>query len=290
MKDSMKTVILGGAGKTGRRVADRLTALGWPVQLASRSTPTRFDWNDESSWEQALDGAHALYVTYSPDLAIPGAAEHVRRLTGLARDSGLRRIVLLSGRGEPQVRPAEDAVRSCGVPFTILECAFFDQNFDEGWVRPVDGTIAFPGGSTLEPFIDCDDIADVAVDALTRSRHEGRTYELTGPRVLGFEEAVETLARASGRPLRYAAVSLEEYGDMLAEVMPSDEVTFFVGLFGWLMDGHNAFTTDDVERVLGRKPRDFVDYARRAARAFDGDQGVQAAVKGNGLPSAVRVE
>jgi uncharacterized protein YbjT (DUF2867 family) len=268
MTISKTTAILGGAGKTGRRVADRLTARGLPSRLASRSTAIPFDWQDESTWEAAIADAGALYLSYFPDLAVPGAAEHVRRLTALAADSGVGRLVLLAGRGEPQVRPAEDAVRECGVPFTILECAFFDQNFDEGWVQPVGDVIAFPGGSTPEPFIDCDDIADVAVEALTDPRHDGRTYELTGPRTLGFAEAVDTLARSSGRPLRYANVSLEEYGELLGRELPPDMVKFFLELFGSLMDGHNAYTTDDVRRVLGREPRDFADYARRVAGGF----------------------
>lgn len=266
--NSNTTVILGGAGKTGRRVADRLAAKGLASRLASRSTAIPFDWNDENTWEAAVAGAGAVYLTYYPDLAVPGAAAHVQKLASLAADSGVGRLVLLAGRGEPQVHPAEDAVRESGVPFTILECAFFDQNFDEGWVQPVDDVIAFPGGTTLEPFIDCDDIADVAVEALTDARHDGQTYELTGPRLLTFGEAVETLAQASGRPLRYAAVSFEQYGELLSHDLPPDEVKFFLELFGWLMDGHNAFTTDGVKRVLGREPRDFRDYARAAAGGF----------------------
>jgi uncharacterized protein YbjT (DUF2867 family) len=263
------TVILGGAGKTGRRVAERLARKGRPSRLASRSTAIPFDWEDEATWEATLAGAGAAYLTYYPDLAIPGAAERVRRLSRLAVDSGVERLVLLAGRGEPQVQPAEDAVRESGAAFTILECAFFNQNFDEGWVQPVGDVIAFPGGSTLEPFVDCDDIADVAVEAFTDPRHDGRTYELTGPRALSFGEAVETLARASGRPLRYAAVSLEAYGEMLRDALPPHEVKFFLDLFGWLMDGHNSFTTNDVRRVLGREPKDFRDYARDAAGGFE---------------------
>jgi len=266
----MNTVILGGAGKTGRRVAERLARKGVPNRLASRSTPVPFDWQDDTTWEAAIAGARAAYLTYYPDLAVPGAAEQVRRLSNLAVDAGVERLVLLAGRGEPQVRPAEDGVRESGAAFTILECAFFNQNFDEGWVQPVSDVIAFPGGDTLEPFIDCDDIADVVVEALTDPRHDGHTYELTGPRTLSFGEAVETLARASGRPLRYQAVSLDEYGEMLSDALPPHEVKFFLELFGWLMDGHNAHTTDDVRRVLGRAPKDFRSYARDAAGALVG--------------------
>lgn len=260
-------VILGGAGKTGRRVAERLAARGLPFRLASRSSAVPFDWNDEPTWAPALAGAKTLYLTYYPDLAVPAAAGHVRRLTRYAVEGGVRRIVLLAGRGEPQVAPAEEAVRTCGAEYTILECAFFCQNFDEGWVQPIDGEIAFPAGAVAEPFVDCNDIADVVVAALTEDAHVGETYELTGPRGLTFAEAIGELARASGQPLRYVPVTAEQYAEMLASQLSPEEVRFFVDLFGFLLDGHNAHVTDGVERALGRKPRDFSEYAQDAARA-----------------------
>ena len=206
------TVVVGGRGKTGRRVVERLRAKGLPVRPVSPSAAIPFDWEDEASWGPALRGAEALYLTYYPDLAVPGAAEHVRRLSARAVAEGVRHIVLLAGRGEPQVHPAEDAVRASGASWTILECAFFMQNFDEGLLAPQGDTIAFPAGGVREPFIDCDDIADVAVAALTDpAAHAGQTYELTGPRLLTFGEATEHLARATGRPLRYLPVSFEQY-------------------------------------------------------------------------------
>ena len=262
------TVILGGKGKTGRRVAQRLAAKGLPSRIASRSTPVPFDWNDEATWEPALAGAGALYITYFPDLSIPGAAQQVGRVSRLAADRGVRRIVLLAGRGEPEVEPAEQAVRESGADTTILECAFFSQNFDEGLLVPVDDQIVFVAGDVPEPFIDCDDIADVAVAALTEDGHAGKTYDLTGPRALTFAEATASLAAATGRPLRYVPVSFEEYGQLLAPHMPGELAGFFVELFRRLLDGHNAQPTDGVERALGRKPRDFHAYAQGVAGAW----------------------
>jgi uncharacterized protein YbjT (DUF2867 family) len=278
MKSSSKTtLILGGSGKTGRRVARRLAALGLPARPASRSSEIPFDWYDERTWPRALEGARAAYVSYYPDLAIDGAAEHVGGFCRQAVDRGVEKIVLLAGRGEPQVALAEQAVRKSGAAFTILECAFFSQNFDEGWLAPVGEEIAFPGGDAAEPFIDCEDIADVAVAALTDDRHAGHTYELTGPRLLTFAEAVGELARASGRPLRYAAVSSEQYAQLLAPHLPPEQVRFFVELFRFLLDGHNAYVADGVERALGRKPRDFRAYARGAARAWRAEASAGAA-------------
>lgn len=173
---SETTVIIGGNGKTGRRVAQRLEAMGRPARPVSRSSEVRFDWHDPATWAPALRGASSMYLTYYPDLSVPGAAERVDGVCRVAVDEGLERVVLLAGRGEPQVAPAEDAVRASGLAHTILECAFFSQNFSEGVALPVDGVIPFPAGDTPEPFVDCDDIADVAVAALTELGHDGLNF------------------------------------------------------------------------------------------------------------------
>jgi len=267
MKTATRTLIVGGNGKTGRRVAERLRGRGLPFRLASRSSAPAFDWNDESTWASALEGMSAAYVTYAPDLAVPWAAEHVRRFVQRAVAAGVENLVLLAGRGEPQVHPAEEAVRRSGVAFTILEAAFFAQNFSEGVLAPVDGEIVFPGGNVAAPFVDTDDIADVAVAALTEDGHAGKTYDLTGPRLLTFDAAAREIAAASGRPMRYRPVSPEEYAALLAPHMPAPEVAFLVELFAHLTDGHNAHLADGVQRALGRPPRDFRDFARTAASA-----------------------
>lgn len=264
--DNEITVIIGGTGKTGRRVAERLAAKGLPHRAVSRSSEIPFDWQDETTWEAALAGARNLYLTYYPDLAVPGAADHVRRLCARAVAAGVQHIVLLAGRGEPQVHPAEDAVRSSGASWTILECAFFSQNFTEGVLAAQDGKLVFPGGNVAEPFIDCDDIADCVVEALLDPAHRHQTYELTGPRALTFAEAAAAMSEASGEPLVYVPVSFEAYADILGEHMPPPVVAFFIDLFRFLLDGHNSPTTDGVERMLGRPARDFRDYAHRAAQ------------------------
>ncbi len=263
------TLVIGG-GKTGRRVAQRLTARGVPVKVGSRSGTTLFDWENPSTWRDALRDVRAMYVTYHPDIAAPGASEAVRAVSKLAVDRGVAKIVLLSGRGEPQVVPSEDAVRESGARFTIVRAAWFCQNFSEGlFLDPIrGGELAFPGGSVGEPFVDADDIADVVVEALTDDRHAGKTYDLTGPRLLSFAEAVAEIARVSGRTVRYVPVTSEQYAAALAPHMPAEQVTFLCDLFRYVLDGHNAHTTDDVQRILGRKPRDFHEFALAAATAW----------------------
>ncbi|MGF1468531.1 MAG: NmrA family transcriptional regulator [Sandaracinaceae bacterium] len=266
--ETQRTVVVGGRGKTGARVVERLRTAGRPVRAVSPSAEVPFDWADERTWGPALAGADALYLTYHPDLAVPGAADHVRGVSKVAVDQGIRTIVLLAGRGEPQVHPAEDAVRESGAAWTILECSFFLQNFTEGLLAPRGDVIAFPAGDVREPFLDCDDIADVAVAALTDEAHAGKTYELTGPELLTFGEATAELARATGRPLRYLPVTFGQYGQAMAEHFPPPVVAFFLDLFRFLLDGHNAVVTDDVERVLGRPARDVRTFAAAAARGL----------------------
>jgi len=268
MSVSQTTLILGGKGKTGSRVAQRLSARGVPVRNGSRSSTPPFDWNDQKTWAPVLRDVGSVYITYYPDLAVPGAAAHVGQLARQAVASGVRRLVLLGGRGEPQVLPSEQAVRDSGAEFTIIRAAFFCQNFSEGAMAPPPGEgIVFPGGNVAEPFIDADDIADVAAAALTDDAHVGNTYELTGPRLLTFADAAAEISRASGREVRYVPVTFEEYAKVLAPHMPADHVAFFIDLFRYLLDGHNAHVADGVERALGRKPRDFRDFARDAAAA-----------------------
>lgn len=260
------TVIIGGNGKTGGRVAQRLRGMGRPVRLASRSTAIPFDWNDESSWQPALADARALYMTYYPDLALPGAAQQVEGVCAVASQCGVEKIVLLAGRGEPQVHRAENAVRSCGIDSTILECAFFADNFTEGVLAPVGGAVTFCAGDIREPFICCDDIADVATLALSEEGHRGKTYELTGPEAISFAEATRLLGLGMGKPLEYVQMSLTEYGHVLAPHMPPPVVDFFLDLFGFLLDGHNAYTTSEVEQLLGRPARSFEQFVQTSVR------------------------
>ena len=271
-REKKMTLVLGGTGKTGRRVAERLAERGLLVRIGSRSGEPPFDWDKPDTWATALDGVSAAYVSYYPDLAIPGAPEAVRAFAELAARNGVRRLVLLSGRGEEEAQSAEQALREvgdeAGVEWTIVRCAWFMQNFDENFLlEPIlAGEVALPSGNVPEPFVDADDIADVAVAALTEDGHAGEIYELTSPRLLTFEEAVGEIAKATGREIRFVPVSLEEYEAVLAEAdVPPEFLSFLTYLFGEVLDGRNAHLTDGVRRALGHEPKDFSDYARDVA-------------------------
>ncbi len=261
------TLVLNGTGKIGRRVVARLTARGRPVRIGSRSGEPRFDWEDRSTWGPVLEGVGSAYVSHHFD-AIPGAAQMLGSFAELAVQCGVSRLVLSSGRGEQEVERAERAVRDSGAELTVLQSTWFAQNFSEDfWQEMVRaGEVALPAGDTPEPFVDADDIADVAVAALTDDRLVGEVYELTGPRLLTFAEAVAEISRALGREIRYVPISIEDFAAGAAEQgVPSEVVEMLAYLFGEVLDGRNAHLADGVQRALGREPRDFADYARDAA-------------------------
>ena len=262
------TLVLGGTGKTGRRVARRLAALGHAVRVGSRSGRPPFDWQDRATWAPALRGVGAAYLSYYPDLAAPGAAETAGAFARLAVISGVSRLVLLAGRGEPETEVAEQAVRESGAELTIVRAAWFNQNFSEDFLLgPVlAGEVALPAGEVPEPFVDADDIAEVAVAALTQDGHAGQLYELTGPRLLTFAEAVAEIAVAAGRPIGYLPVPADDYAAAaVRQGVPAETVELLSYLFREVLDGRNARLADGVQRALGRQPRDFVSYALRTA-------------------------
>lgn len=178
--------------------------------------------------------------------------------------------MLLSGRGEEEAQHAERLVQASGAEWTVVRCSWFAQNFSEGhFLEPVlAGEVALPVGDVGEPFVDVEDIADVAVAALTEDGYAGEVYELTGPRLLSFAGALEEIGRAAGRPIELVPVSLEPYVEAMAhEGVPDDVGRLIADLLGEVLDGRNASVCDGVQRALGREPRDFGDYALRTAAA-----------------------
>ncbi len=262
-------LVIGATGKTGRRVAEKLEARGLPVRRGSRRSAVPFDWDAPETWAAALDGAGAAYVTYFPDLAFPGAVEKLGSLCETAKAAGVEHLVLLSGRGEHHARLGEEVVRGSGVDYTIVRAAWFAQNFSEGYLQdPVlAGVLPMPGGDVVEPIIDIEDIADVAVAALTDPRHRGALYEVTGPRLLSFADMARELSAAIGRPIRHVAIPFEAFHAEIARAGGDFVADVFTAIARETLDGRNAHLADGVQRALGRPPRDFRDFARAAAEA-----------------------
>jgi uncharacterized protein YbjT (DUF2867 family) len=120
-------------------------------------------------------------------------------------------------------------VRNSGLEYTLVRAAWFAQNFSEGYLREpaLAGVVALPAGEVREPIVDADDIADVAVAALTKEGHNRKLYEVTGPRLMTFDEIARALSVAMGSKVRYQPITLEAFhaemkvidGELVADVI-----------------------------------------------------------------------
>jgi uncharacterized protein YbjT (DUF2867 family) len=262
------TLVLGGTGKTGSRLVQRLTRMDLPVRVGSRSAGVPFDWDKPATWAPALEGVGAVYISVYPDFNAPGALEKVSSFAEQAVASGVQRQVLLSGRGEPEAQQGEKAVAATGADLTVLRCAWFSQNFSENYLLDLilAGEVALPAGDVGEPFLDAEDIADVAATVLTQDGHAGKLYELTGPRLLTFADAVAAIADATGRDITYTQMDVAGFSAyMKAAGVSEADIEVLNYVFTTTLDGHNAYLADGVRQVLGRAPRDFADFARATA-------------------------
>ena len=262
-------LVVGSTGKTGRRIVQRLHAAGYAVRSGSRSAQPPFDWNKSELWPAVLDGVLTAYVSYYGDLAAAEAPDLIEAFATAAKAAGVQRLVLLSGRGEQNAQRCEAIAVASGPTCTRLRASWFFQNFSEGLLLPsiLGGQIALPAGDVLEPLIDTDDIADVAFAALTDERHAGELYELTGPRLLTFADVARTVSEACGRPVTYLNVSPADFEAGLVPELGPETARFFRQLCAEVFDGRNAQLADGVERALGKKPRDLVDYCRATAKS-----------------------
>ncbi len=268
-------LVIGASGKTGRRVMAGLKQRGLQTRGVSRSTDPRFDWNQPSTWDKALEGITAAYVTYSPDLAVPQAPQQITELMAAFHKHGVHRVVLLSGRGESNAQRCEDIVMSSGLKATVVRASWFNQNFSEGHLlgAVLSGTLAMPAGNIAEPFVDVDDVADVALAALIDDRHVGERYDITGPELLTFTDAAAHLTEFVPHKVEYHPISLEAFYEGTSQAVGPEYATMLTELCREVFDGRNANLGAGVQRALGRAPRSFVDYCRRVAASQTWAQG-----------------
>ncbi len=266
--DSELVLVLGGTGKTGRRVAAGLKTKGVSFRIGSRTAVPAFDWNNDSSWDACLEGVTTVYLNFAPDLAIPGATDSIQSFVDRAKSRDVKRIVLLSGRGEAEAQASEKIVQESGLEWTVVRASWFNQNFSEGaFVEMVlNGDITLPAGSVREPWIDVDDIAEVVVAALTEPGHVGEVYEVTGPRLMSFADIAADLSHATGREITYTDMPHADFIAAMRETgTPKDVIWLLDYLFATVLDGRNAHLADGIQRALGRPPKDFADFARVTA-------------------------
>ncbi|MCP2200470.1 NmrA family NAD(P)-binding protein [Lentzea flava] len=258
---SHEILVLGATGKTGRRVVRTLEESGAKVRPASRTSAVRFDWSEESTWHPALHGVTAAYVIAPPDPAAATPFVHLAQAEGV-------RLVLLSGRGLDEIPDqffqgmlaAERAVRATDLPWTILRANNFNQNFSEDvWEAEVRaGRLSLPVDDTPEPFVDVQDIAEVAALALLSSGdHDGRTYNLTGPEAITFTAALNKISPTA----ELVKLTPAEYRELLlSHGVPEHEADELNAMFEGMRQGLLATPTDDVPRLLGRPATSFDTY------------------------------
>lgn len=259
-------LIIGKTAKTGLRVEQRLQALGYSTRGVSRSSSPAFDWEDAGTWRQALEGTTSAYVTFYPDLAMPSAEHTIAEFIALAKDVGLQHLVLLSGRGEQGAERAETLLMNSGLDWNVVRASWFMQNFSEGFLIEgiVGGELMLPAGDIVEPFIDIDDIADVAVAALTKPALRNRLFEVSGPRAMTFAQCVAEISEVAGYPIKYTRVSVEDFLQALRdEGLPEDMLWLMHELFTVVFDGRNSTPATGVEEALGRPATDFSEYLQK---------------------------
>lgn len=268
-------LILGGKGKTGRRVAAQLDKRQIPYRLASRSSALRFDWYDESTWSPTIAGADTAYL--APPVGPTGLAQ-AGRFVQQAANEGLRRIVLLSGRGvgspgrefavyEGQLG-LEHAVQASGLDWTIIQPAWFAQGFSEDFLRydVLAGEIRLSAGDGGEAWIDTNDVGDVMTAALLEEAYTGATYALSGPRPLTMAEVAAELSAATGRPIKYVDLDPEQHvAELVEQGLTPEDSEAVRDLFAVIRNHRSEYVSDGVQQILGREPRDFTDWARETA-------------------------
>lgn len=269
MKTNRKIVVLGANGKTGRKVAEILESRGEDVVRGSRQASPPFDWHQPEAWSKVLQGAERMYISYHPDLAVPGALEAIEKLVEVARTEGLQKLVLLSGKGEKEAELCEQVIINSGIDYTIVRASWFNQNFSESFFLPaiLSGDVALPMAQAKVPYVDTDDIAAVVAKVLMEAEHNGQIYELTGPRLLTFQQVMEEIAVASGRSISFTPISLPAYISMLEDLrVEKDFIWLIQYLFTEvLLEPKNAMLSADIRKVLGRSPKDFRQFAKEQA-------------------------
>jgi uncharacterized protein YbjT (DUF2867 family) len=264
-----KILVLGSTGKTGKRVASRLQNLNIPVRFGSRKAQPPFDWDNPSNWDTVLTEVKSVYITFQPDLAVPQAADRIKQFTEAAKANKVEKLVLLSGRGEKEAQVCEQIVINSGLEWTIIRASWFMQNFSEHFLLDsiLNNEVVLPVVKATEPFVDTDDIADVAVEALIHKHHSNKIYELTGPELLSFKSAISQIAAALNRNISYTEVGINEYVSMLKSYqVPDDFISLIQYLFTEVLDGRNESISDDVKNVLGRPPVSFSTYIDKTVK------------------------
>ena len=264
-------LVIGGTGKTGSRVVSKLENQQYSVRVGSRNATPAFDWENPETFDPVLKSMDRVYITYHPDLAVPGAKEAIGNLTEAALRQGVEKVVLLSGKGEQEAETCEEIVAHSGLNYTLVRASWFNQNFSESiFLEPIlAGQEALPMPTAEVPIEDAEDIADVVAKVLLDDSYNSKIITVTGPRKLTFQAVIEEIAKATGRTINFTAITLEAYieGMKLAGV-PQDYIWLLGYLFKEVLgNAENLTVSDDFEKVMGRPATDFSEFVTKTEKS-----------------------
>jgi len=282
---STTVLVAGATGNVGRATVTALARRGATVRAGTRKpehyqppasgvSAVHLDFNDPDSFAPALADCERLFLMAAPLDA--GSAPKLRGLLDRAKAAGLERAVLLSAMGiehapASPLGQVEAGLMGSGMGWTILRPNWFLDNFHPGWMGAMvkSGTIALPAGDARVSFIAAEDIGEAAAVALTEEGHLERAYTLTGPESLSWEEVAAHFAHATGRPVKYLAISDEDMRQaMAARGLPPAALDYLSALFAPMRAGHSAAVTTELKGLIGRAPRSLADFTARHARAW----------------------
>jgi len=276
-------VVTGATGNIGRPLTQALVEAGRQVTAVSRHAAAvpdgarhlAADLAEPGSLEPALAGAKALFLLLSGDMHAAGASP--ADIIGAAKAAGVRRVVLLSTQGVATrplgatriaMRALEDVLRGSGLEWAVLRPGGFASNA-LWWAESIRAqrVVAAPFGDVGVPIVDPADIAEVAAACLLDDRHNGGVYELTGPEVITPRRQADAIAAALGSPVRFHDLTRDEARAAMARSMPAELAEDTLTILG-SPNPAELRVSPDVERVLGRAPRPFADWAARNIDAF----------------------
>lgn len=269
MRNKEHILVIGGTGKTGRKVVEKLIKKDYNVRIGSRNLNPSFDWEKPENWAKSVAGMDMIYITFQPDLAVPGALEAIEKLVKVAIKENVKKLVLLSGKGEREAELCEQVVIHSGIDHTIIRASWFSQNFSESFfLEPIlNGFVALPHAEAKVPYVDTGDIADVAVEVLLNKKHNNKIYELTGPELYSFNEVIAYISNATNREINFTSISLSSYVKaMKQQGVPGDFIWLIEYLFSEVLNNpNNSLITNDIEKILGRPAKDFKTYVNETA-------------------------
>jgi uncharacterized protein YbjT (DUF2867 family) len=273
---SSTTLVLGGTGKTGTRVARLLTGRGLSVRTAARhGADVAFDWDDPATHRSAVAGIDRLYLV-APVMRTR-FAKQVSSFLDLAQAAGVRHVTYLSAYGidlappEVALRAVElDLMARSTLTHSVLRPAWFMQNFSETFLKPIDGAITVPTGDGGEAFVDVEDIAAVAAATLADpGAHAGAHYAPTGPDTLTVNEAANIIGRVTGQPIRHVHIDRRAWVDgVIASGIPAEYGEMLQMLTDTIASDRGSRPNDDIQTVTGTPPTSFADFAQRTAAAW----------------------